>query len=200
MEDECREDARTRCDWARSELEICYHDEEWGVPRHDDRDQFEFPILESAQAGLSWNTILKKREGYRRAFAGFDPEQVARFTAQDVERLLRDAAIVRNRGKIESAIGNARAFLEIAARHGSFSAWFWRFTDGIPIRNVWKAWREIPANTPLSATIAREMKRLGFRFMGSTIVYAHMQATGMVNDHLVSCFRYTQVDRVDSGG
>ncbi|MDR2624992.1 MAG: DNA-3-methyladenine glycosylase I [Zoogloeaceae bacterium] len=185
---------RARCDWARkSELEIRYHDEEWGVPRRDDGGQFEFLVLEAAQAGLSWNTILKKREGYRRAFAGFDPQRVAAFTEEDVERLLQDAAIVRNRKKIESAIHNARLFLEIAARHGSFCAWLWRFVEGEPIQNAWQTMREVPATSPLSEAIAREMKKLGFRFMGSTIVYAHMQATGMVNDHLVSCFRHAEV-------
>ena len=184
----------TRCGWVSGlDLEIRYHDEEWGVPRYDDLGQFEFLTLESAQAGLSWKTILKKREGYRRCFAGFDPEQVARFTAKDVDRLLADASIVRNRKKIESAIANARLFLDLAARHGSFCAWFWDFAGGRPIQNAWRSLREIPPFSPLSEAIAREMKRLGFRFMGSTIVYAHMQATGMVNDHLTSCFRHEQV-------
>lgn len=191
---------KTRCDWAvKSALETCYHDEEWGVPRRDDPGQFEFLTLESAQAGLSWNTILKKREGYRRCFAGFDPERVARFTTADVERLLTDAAIVRNRKKIESAIANARLFLEIAARHGSFSTWMWGFVDGKPLQNAWKDKREVPPTTPLSDRIAGEMKRLGFSFMGSTIVYAHMQATGMVNDHLVSCFRHEEVRALPVG-
>jgi DNA-3-methyladenine glycosylase I len=185
---------KTRCAWAVGpDLTIRYHDEEWGVPRHDDLGQFEFLTLEAAQAGLSWNTILKKREGYRRCFAGFDPTQVARFTEQDVTRLLTDASIVRNRKKIESAIGNARLFLEIAAKYGSFCAWFWSFVDGKPLQNAWKDLREIPPTSPLSDAIAKEMKKLGFKFMGSTIVYAHMQATGMVNDHLTSCFRHTQV-------
>jgi DNA-3-methyladenine glycosylase I len=184
----------TRCTWVSGlDLEIRYHDQEWGVPRYDDPGQFEFLILESAQAGLSWKTILKKREGYRRCFAGFDPEQVARFTAKDVDRLMADASIVRNRKKIESAIANARLFLDLAARHGSFCAWFWGFTGGRPIRNAWRSPREVPPSSPLSEAIAGEMKRLGFKFMGSTIVYAHMQATGMVNDHLTSCFRYEQV-------
>jgi DNA-3-methyladenine glycosylase I len=173
---------------------IRYHDEEWGVPCRDDRGQFEFLILESAQAGLSWNIILQKREGYRRCFAGFDPEQVARFTARDVERLLADAAVVRNRKKIESAVGNARLFLDIAARHGSFSAWIWDFVDGTPVRNAWKSMQRVPSTSAVSDRIAAEMKKLGFKFMGSTIVYAHMQATGMVNDHLTSCFRYAQVN------
>lgn len=191
---------RTRCDWAAgSEPGLRYHDEEWGVPRRDDRGQFEFLTLEAAQAGLSWNTILNKREGYRRCFAGFDPGQVARFTRQDVERLLQDRAIVRNRKKIESAIHNARVFLDIAARHGSFSAWLWRFVEGRPIQNAWKNMRELPAATPLSEAISREMKKLGFKFMGATIVYAHMQATGMVNDHLISCFRHEQVRALPHG-
>jgi DNA-3-methyladenine glycosylase I len=173
---------------------IRYHDEEWGVPCREDRGQFEFLILESAQAGLSWNIILRKREGYRRCFAGFDPEQVARFTAHDVERLLADAAVVRNRKKIESAVNNARLFLDIAARHGSFSAWIWDFVDGTPIRNTWKSMRRVPSTSAVSDRIAAEMKKLGFKFMGSTVVYAHMQATGMVNDHLISCFRHAQVN------
>jgi DNA-3-methyladenine glycosylase I len=185
---------KTRCGWASGlDLAIRYHDEEWGVPRHDDPGQFEFLTLESAQAGLSWNTILKKREGYRRCFAGFDPEQVARFTENDVERLLTDASIVRNRRKIESAVTNARIFLDIAAKHGSFSKWLWSFVDGKPVRNAWKDPREIPPFSPLSDAISGEMRKLGFKFMGSTIVYAHMQATGMINDHLVSCFRYEQL-------
>jgi DNA-3-methyladenine glycosylase I len=185
----------TRCGWAEgSDLMIRYHDEEWGVPRRDDRSQFEFLILESAQAGLSWKTILQKREGYRRCFAGFDPEQVARFTDRDVDRLIADASIVRNRKKIESAVGNARLFLDIAARYGSFSAWIWNFTDGKPVRNARKSMSEVPPSSPLSDTVSGEMKKLGFTFMGSTIVYSHMQAVGMVNDHLISCFRYEQVN------
>ncbi|MDR2092518.1 MAG: DNA-3-methyladenine glycosylase I [Azoarcus sp.] len=191
---------KTRCDWVVGpDFSIRYHDEEWGVPRYDDPGQFEFLVLESAQAGLSWNTILKKREAYRRCFAGFDPEKVARFTARDVDRLMADASIVRNRKKIESAVENARIFLDIAARHGSFSAWLWAFVEGKPIRNTWKTMREVPPFTPLSTTIAGEMKKLGFRFMGRTVVYAHMQATGMVNDHLVSCFRHEQVHALSAG-
>jgi DNA-3-methyladenine glycosylase I len=190
---------KTRCGWAVGPG-LLYHDEEWGVPRYDDPGQFEFLTLESAQAGLSWTTILKKREGYRRCFAGFDPERVAAFTQQDVDRLMADAAIVRNRRKILSAIGNARAFLDIAARHGSFCRWFWRFTEGKPVQNAWKNMGEVPPTSPLSDTIAREMKKLGFSFMGSTILYAHMQATGMVNDHLVTCFRHEQVRALSDGG
>jgi DNA-3-methyladenine glycosylase I len=189
---------KIRCAWSiKSELERAYHDTEWGVPRLDDAGQFEFLVLESAQAGLSWSTILKKREGYRRAFAGFDPVQVAAFTEQDVARLLQDEGIIRNRKKIESAIGNARLFLELAAKHGSFSRYIWRFVDGKPIINHWQEMTEIPATTPLSDTIAKEMKRMGFKFMGSTILYAHMQATGMINDHLTCCFRHAECQRRD---
>lgn len=182
---------RKRCPWAlRSPLETVYHDEEWGTPRRDDAGQFEFLLLESAQAGLSWTTILKKREGYRRAFAAFDAQAVARFTDADVERLMRDDGIIRNRKKIESAVTNARIFLEVAAKHGSFAAWLWSFVDGEPVVNRWRDMKDVPPNTPLSDTVSREMKRLGFRFVGSTTLYAHMQATGLVNDHLVSCFRH----------
>jgi DNA-3-methyladenine glycosylase I len=185
---------KRRCWWAAGfDAAVRYHDEEWGVPCRDDRGQFEFLVLESAQAGLSWNTVLAKREGYRRCFAGFNPEEVAGFTEADVTRLMRDASIIRNRKKIESAVGNARVFLEIAARHGSFSSWLWGFVDGRPVRNAWQDRRDVPSVSPVSAAIAKEMKRLGFTFMGSTIVYAHMQATGLVNDHMTSCFRYEQV-------
>ncbi len=191
---------KTRCVWAGGlDLAIRYHDEEWGVPRYDDLGQFEFLTLESAQAGLSWNTILKKREGYRRCFAEFDPEPVARFTDRDVDRLMANASIVRNRKKIDSAIGNAKIFLDIAAKHGSFCRWFWGFVGGKPIQNAWKDMREVPTTTPLSDAVAKEMKKLGFKFMGSSIVYAHMQATGMVNDHLVTCFRYEQVRALSDG-
>lgn len=182
---------KNRCPWAvASDIERDYHDTEWGVPRFDDAGQFEFLILESAQAGLSWVTILKKRAGYRRAFANFNPAAVAAFTEKDVARLLCDASIVRNRKKIEAAVSNARIFLELAARHGSFSNYIWQFVDGEPIVNSWREQAELPATTPLSDTMAKECKRLGFKFFGSTIIYAHMQATGMVNDHLVSCFRH----------
>lgn len=170
-----------------------YHDEEWGVPCFDDQKQFEFLVLESAQAGLSWNTILNRREGYRRAFAGFDPVRVASFTERDQDRLMADTSIIRNRKKIESAIMNARVFLALVEKHGSFCDWFWRFTEGRPIRNAWSEMREVPVSTPLSDAIAKEMKRLGFRFLGSTTLYAHMQACGMVNDHITSCFRYQEL-------
>jgi len=178
-----------RCDWARTPSEIRYHDEEWGVPLHDDRGLFEFLVLEGAQAGLSWSTILDKREGYRRAFRGFDPARVARFGARDVERLVGDASIVRHRGKIESAIGNARAFLELVAERGSFDAWLWGFVDGRPIRNAWRTLAQVPARTSLAETISKELRRRGFRFVGPTIVYAYLQAVGVVDDHLVGCFR-----------
>lgn len=182
-----------RCPWAlHSSAETAYHDTEWGVPRYDDAAQFEFLVLESAQAGLSWSTILNKREGYRRAFANFDPHAVAAFGPGDVERLLGDSGIVRNRKKIESAVRNAGLFLETAARHGSFSAWLWGFVDGRPVVNRWERTEDVPATTPLSDTVAKEFKRLGFSFLGSTVLYAHMQATGLVNDHLVSCFRHAE--------
>lgn len=183
---------KVRCPWSLgvSEAYLRYHDEEWGVPVRDDRTQFEFLILEGAQAGLSWSTVLHRREGYRRAFAGFDPEKVARFDARKQAALLKDPGIIRNRLKVASAVGNARAFLELAEERGSFSAWLWDFVDGKPVVNRWKTQKQVPATSPLSDTISRELKKRGFRFVGSTIVYAHLQATGLVNDHLVSCFRH----------
>ena len=192
---EARMMQKTRCEWYKnpSEEMIRYHDEEWGVPCLTDRGQFEFLVLESAQAGLSWKTILARREGYRRCFAGFDAEAVAQFTQADVERLMQDSGIIRNRAKIESAIHNARLFAEIAAKHGSFCRWFWGFTDGRSVQNAWTDMSLVPATSVLSDLIAREMKRLGFRFLGSTVIYSHMQATGMVNDHVTSCFRYGEV-------
>ena len=183
-----------RCPWAmKSEQEIRYHDEEWGVPCREDSRQFEFVTLEAAQAGLSWAVILNKREGYRRAFAGFDPVKVAEFTPADVERLVADAGIVRNRLKIEAAINNARRFLEVATRHGSFANYLWDFVDGQPVCNAWTELGQIPATTPLSDKVSKDLKKKGFKFMGSTVVYAHLQATGLVNDHLVSCFCYEEV-------
>jgi len=184
-----------RCSWSleNDPLMCAYHDREWGVPLHDDRKLFEFLVLESAQAGLSWRTILNKREGYRRAFAGFDPAAVARFGPREVEKLLGDASIVRNRKKIEAAIVNARALLDIQDRHGSFDAWIWAFLDRKPLQNQWRTLDQLPATTPLSARIAKELKRSGFCFLGPTTVYAHMQATGMVNDHIVSCFRHAEL-------
>ena len=158
----------------------------------DDAGQFEFLVLESAQAGLSWSTVLHKRAGYRRAFAGFDPEKVARFNSRSVERLMGDAGIIRNRLKIQAAIGNARAFLAVREEFGSFSAYLWDFVDGRPVVNRWRAMREVPASTPLSDRISKDLKARGFKFVGSTIIYAHLQATGLVNDHLVGCFRHAE--------
>ncbi len=183
-----------RCPWAiKSEKEIRYHDEEWGLPCRDEQRQFEFLILEAAQAGLSWALILNKREGYRRAFAGFDPVKVAEFTPADVERLVLDPSIVRNRLKIQAAINNAQRFLEVAAQYGSFCNYFWDFVDGEPVRNAWTELAQIPATTPLSDKVSKDLKQKGFKFMGSTVVYAHLQATGLVNDHMVSCFRHKEV-------
>ena len=183
-----------RCPWCGSDpLYRAYHDHEWGVPLHDEQRLFEMLTLEGAQAGLSWLTILRKREGYRKAFAGFDPQLVAGFGDADVARLLADPGIVRNRLKIASTISNARAVLEVQARYGSLDAFLWSFVDGVPIRNKWRSMAEIPASTPLSDVMSRELKRHGFRFVGSTICYAHMQATGMVNDHLVSCPRHAEL-------
>ena len=178
-----------RCDWAQgSELERKYHDEEWGRPIKDDQKFFEFIVLEAAQAGLSWLTILKKREGYRQLFADFDPQKVALFTENDVARLLLEPAIVRNRKKIEAAIKNAAVFLKLAERHGSFTEYIWSFVDGRPQVNNWETINEVPAKTPLAEKIAKELKTEGMSFMGPTVVYAFMQATGLVNDHLLSCF------------
>ena len=189
--------APVRCAWCGSEpFYVAYHDREWGVPLHDDRALFEFLILEGAQAGLSWATILRRREGYRRAFAGFDPERVARFGARDVRRLLGDASIIRNRLKIESAVSNARAFLRVQEELGSFDAYQWRFVDGRALQNRWRAQRQLPAHTALSDAFSKDLRARGFRFVGSTIVYAHMQAVGMVNDHLVGCFRHAEVRRL----
>jgi DNA-3-methyladenine glycosylase I len=187
---------RRRCPWSEGHpLYVEYHDREWGVPVHDDRRLFEFLVLEGAQAGLSWLTILKKREAYRAAFHGFDPRRVARYGARDVRRLLSDAGIVRNRQKIEAAIANARAFLAVQKELGSFDRYVWSFVGGRPIRNAWTAIREVPARTEVSDALSADLKKRGFGFVGSTICYAHMQATGMVNDHLVDCFRYREVGR-----
>ena len=182
----------TRCEWARDsdELMLAYHDDEWGVPSHDDRFLFELLTLEGAQAGLSWSTILNKREGYRRAFAGFDPAAVARFGPKDVERLLEDPGIVRNRLKIESAVNNAARVLDVQEDLGSLDAYFWAFVDGRPVVNEFRTMAEIPAETDLSKTISKDLKRRGFRFVGPTSVYAFMQSAGMVDDHTVDCFRY----------
>ena len=186
-----------RCGWCGNDpLYVAYHDTEWGVPVHDDRRLFEFLMLEGAQAGLSWITILKKREAYRRAFAAFDAEKVARYGQRQVERLLADPGIVRNRLKIASAINNARRFLEVQETFGSFDAYLWRFVDGRPIINRWKTLGQVPASTKESDTLSRDLKARGFKFVGPTICYAHMQATGMVNDHLVGCFRHSEVTRM----
>lgn len=182
--------ASTRCGWARSELAIAYHDEEWGVPVHDDRTLFEFLTLEGAQAGLSWETILGKRAHYVKVFAGFDPKRVARFSEARIARLLLDPGIVRNRLKVESTVSNARAFLDVQAEFGSFDRFLWDQVDGKPIRNRWRSLDQVPATTPLSDRLSKEWKRRGFRFVGPTIVYAFLQATGVVNDHVVSCFRH----------
>ena len=190
MSAEHTEQDRSRCDWAKSLEMIRYHDEEWGRPVHDENRLFEFLSLEGAQAGLSWSTILNKREGYRRLFADFDVEQVARFDADDVERLAQDAGIVRNRKKIESTIGNARAILALRQQSLTLDTLLWGFVEGRPIVNHWKTMAEVPAHTELSDRMAKELKKLGFRFVGSTICYALMQAVGLVDDHLVSCFRH----------
>ncbi len=184
----------SRCGWCLGDpLMVAYHDEEWGVPLHDDRRHFEFLVLDGAQAGLSWQTILRKRENYRRAFAGFDPVKVARFGERDVERLLGDAGIVRNRLKIRSAIANAAAFLELQAEFGSFDDYVWRFVDGATRVNRWRNMADIPAKTDESEAMSRDLKRRGMNFVGPTICYAYMQAAGMVNDHLASCFRYAEL-------
>jgi DNA-3-methyladenine glycosylase I len=182
----------TRCRWAEGvSLDyIRYHDEEWGVPVHDDQIQFEFLILEGAQAGLSWSTILTKRAGYKKLFADFDPQKVARFTKKRVEKLLLDPAIVRNRLKVESTVSNARAFLKVQEEIGSFSDYIWGFVDGKPVQNNFKRDRDVPATSPESDALSKDLKKRGFRFVGSTIIYAHMQATGMVNDHVTGCFRH----------
>ena len=187
-----------RCRWAEGvNLDyIRYHDEEWGVPVRDDRTQFEFLILEGAQAGLSWSTILNKREGYRKAFAGFDPEKVARFTKKRIERLLQEPAIVRNRLKVESAVTNAKAFLAVQEEFGSFCDYVWGFVDGSPIQNRFRRDADVPATSPESDALSKDLKKRGFKFVGSTIVYAHMQATGLVNDHVTACFRYKACARM----
>jgi DNA-3-methyladenine glycosylase I len=185
----------TRCDWVPLDQPdyLAYHDEEWGVPVHDDVHLFEMLVLEGAQSGLSWSTILRKREGYRRAFEGFDPEKVARFTPSKVERLLQDPGIVRNRLKVESTIANARAVLDVQQELGSLSDYLWTFVDGKPIVNAWRSLDEIPSETAESGAMSKDMKRRGFRFVGPMVCYAFMQACGLVNDHVVPCFRYREV-------
>ena len=188
---------KKRCAWPGVDPHyVAYHDDEWGVPVHDDRVLFEFLILEGAQAGLSWITILRKREAYRRAFDGFDPARVARYDARKVTQLLGNAGIVRNRAKIESSIKNARAFLAVQEEFGSFDAYQWRFVEGRPIQNRWTAMKEVPAHTAESDAFSKDLKRRGFGFVGTTILYAHMQAVGMVNDHVVDCFRHRDVKKL----
>jgi DNA-3-methyladenine glycosylase I len=184
---------RARCSWANNEVNIAYHDEEWGVPVHDEHTWFEFLILEGAQAGLSWDTILRKRARYREVFDGFDPEKVARYDKKKVRELLGDAGIIRNRLKITAAIGNAQAFLKVQEEFGAFDAYIWRFVDGRPKQNARKAHKQIPAKTAESDALSKDLQKRGFKFVGSTICYALMQATGMVNDHLVTCFRHGEL-------
>lgn len=184
---------RTRCGWVNDDpLYIAYHDEEWGVPLHDDRRLFEMLVLEGAQAGLSWYTILRKREGYRRAFDEFDPERVARYDEKKVASLLQDPGIVRNRLKVNAAISNARAWLDLSESGVQFSDFLWDFTGGKPVVNAWRRLEDVPASTPASEAMSRALKKLGFRFVGPTICYAFMQAVGMVNDHVTSCFRWSE--------
>lgn len=190
-----------RCPWAGSDPQyIAYHDEEWGVPVHDERTHFEFLILEGAQAGLSWSTILKKRANYRRAFANFDPQAVAAFDDKKIEQLLGDAGIVRNRLKVTAAVRNARQFLKVQEEFGSFDAYIWSFVGGRPIVNAWESLRQLPAETAESRALSKDLKRRGFSFVGPTIMYAHMQAIGLVNDHLISCFRYDELRQGTPGG
>ncbi len=188
-----------RCQWVNEAdpLMVDYHDREWGVPVHDDRKHFEFLVLEAAQAGLSWSTVLRKREGYRRAFSNFDAEKVARYTEKRIDNLTQDPSIIRNRMKIAAAVRNARHFLSVREEFGSFDAYAWRFVDGRPIDNRRKETSDIPATSPQSDAFSKDLKSRGFSFVGSTVIYAHMQAVGMVNDHLVDCFRHGQVKRGD---
>lgn len=186
---------RKRCTWCENTFDeyIKYHDEEWGVPVHDDRIHFEFLILEGAQAGLSWATILKRRDGYRAAFADFDPEEVAQFSQEKVEALLLDPGIIRNRLKVQGTVINAQKFLEVQKEFGSFDKYIWSFVGGKPIVNAWKSMKEVPATTPESDAMSKDLKKRGFKFVGSTIMYAYMQACGLVNDHTTDCFRYKEV-------
>jgi DNA-3-methyladenine glycosylase I len=185
--------AIVRCGWARNELSIRYHDEEWGVPQHDDRKLFEFLILEGAQAGLSWDTILRKRENYRAAFDGFDPEMIARYDRRKIAKLLKDAGIIRNRLKIGSAVQNARAFLAVQKACGTFDQYIWQFVGAAPRLNSWRSMKQVPARSSQSDAMSKDLKKRGFNFVGSTICYAFMQAVGMVNDHVVSCFRFSVI-------
>jgi DNA-3-methyladenine glycosylase I len=193
------DDGRERCTWATGPWLVPYHDEEWGVPVHDDRTHFEFLVLEGAQAGLSWLTILKRRHDYRRVFADFDPAKVARITPARLESILADASIIRNRRKVESVVSNAKAFLAVQEEHGSFDDYLWDFVDGQPIVNGWRSTDKIPATTPLSDAVSADLRSRGFRFIGPTVCYAHLQAVGLVNDHLTGCFRYGDLVAPDAG-
>jgi DNA-3-methyladenine glycosylase I len=186
-------DDRPRCHWATGPWNTPYHDTEWGVPVHDDRTHFEFLVLEGAQAGLSWLTILKKREGYRRLFADFDVEKVARFTPKRIEKILLDPGIIRNRAKVEATVRNARAYLAVQEEFGSFDAYMWEFVGGRPKVNKWRRIDQLPATTPISEALSADLRRRDFRFVGPTVCYSHLQAAGLVNDHLVSCFRYAEL-------
>ena len=192
---------KNRCKWCEGVNDdyVRYHDTEWGVPVYDDQKQFEFLVLEGAQAGLSWSTILNKREGYRKNFADFDPAKVARFTAKRIEKILSDPSVVRNRQKVTSAVNNAKAFLEVQKEFGSFSDYIWQFVGGKPIQNAFKHDSDLPATSPESDALSKDLKARGFKFVGSTIIYAHMQATGMVNDHVIDCFRYAPCARLGRG-
>jgi DNA-3-methyladenine glycosylase I len=191
------EEMKRRCEWSGSDpLYVAYHDAEWGVPVHADRSLFEFLVLEGAQAGLSWLTILKRREGYRKALDNFDPGKISRYSGDDLSRLLSNPGIIRNRLKISAAIANAGAFLRIQEEFGSFDRYLWQFVDGRPVQNAWERMTDIPASTPASDALSKDLKKRGFTFVGSTICYAFMQAVGMVNDHIVDCFRYDEVKRL----
>jgi len=188
---------KQRCDWClKNDLYIHYHDTEWGVPEHDDRVLFEFLILEGVQAGLSWLTILRKRENYRHAYDGFDPELVARYDEAGMNDLLQNTGLIRNKLKISASVNNAKRFLEVQKEFGSFDHYMWSFIDFKPVVNYWETLKEVPATSPISDQISKDMKKRGFNFVGSTIIYSHMQATGMVNDHLVSCFRHAEICRL----
>lgn len=192
------EPALKRCPWCENVSDDYrrYHDEEWGTPVHDDRTQFEFLMLEGAQAGLSWSTVLHKRDAYREAFAGFDVEQVSRFSARKIESLLKNPGIIRNRLKVQAAVTNARAFLEVQEEFGSFDTYIWQFVDGSPIQNKWRKQADVPATSFVSDQLSKDMKRRRFKFAGTTIMYAHLQATGLINDHLVGCYRYLECARM----
>ncbi len=184
---------KPRCPWAKNDLAIHYHDTEWGVPVYEDGKHFEFLVLESAQAGLSWDTVLKKRENYRKSYAGFNPERVATYTEADLNSMLADTGLIRNRRKLEASIENVRLFLALQQEFGSFHQYIWSFVNGAPVINRWQTLEEVPATSSISDALSKDLQKRGFRFVGSTIIYAHMQATGLINDHLVSCFRHAEV-------